>query len=64
MGGLFSSPKTVSAPMLQKESPPPEVISEEIKSEEGARARRKKSRPETIVTGELEPLTKKKALLG
>jgi len=59
MGGLFSKPKPVVMPEV-KELEPPEVIAEEISPEK----KKKKGRPETIVTGELEPETTGKTLLG
>jgi hypothetical protein len=61
MGGLFSKPKPIVMPEVEKE--PPEIVSEGIKGE-GDRPRRKKGYPETILTGELEPVTTGKTLLG
>jgi len=60
MGGLFSKPEPMTMPEV-KESP--EVVSEAIKGE-GAKPKKRKGRAETIVTGELEPITQGKTLLG
>ena len=66
MGGLFSKPDVVK-PALPAAEPaiplPPEVI-EEAGDEERRRARRRSGRRKTVITGELEPETDKKALLG
>lgn len=64
MGGLFSSPKSVKAPPVPKTEPLPEVI-EGAEDEARKKARRRKGRKETFITGELvpEPMGKK-ALLG
>jgi len=57
MGGLFKSPKTVKA------LPVPEV--EAIPTaQEPTKRKRRRGRGETILTGELEPVTTKKTLLG
>lgn len=61
MGGLFSTPDSIKMPPVEEE--PPEVVSETIKGE-GAKPKRRKGRAETIVTGELEPATQGKTLLG
>jgi hypothetical protein len=62
MGGLFSSP----SPPTPAVPPPPPVpeVDEEAKRRAQLRARRRSGRSETIVTGELEPITTKKRLLG
>lgn len=60
MGGLFSKPKPIVMPEVEE---PPEVVSEGIVGE-GDKPRRKKGRAETIITGELEPVTSGKTLLG
>jgi hypothetical protein len=59
MGGLFGKPKVVSAPPV----PPPAPIPE-IDMEAPRRTKRTRGRRETIITGELEPVTTKKTLLG
>lgn len=58
MGGLFSKPKPIVMPEV-RELEPPEVIAEETKPDKV-----RKGRPETIITGELEPTTTGKTLLG
>lgn len=61
MGGLFGKPKSIKMPAVEEE--PPEIVSESIKGE-GAKPKRRKGRAETIITGELEPTTQGKTLLG
>lgn len=61
MGGLFKTPKPIEMPVVEEE--PPEIVSETVKGE-GAKPRRRKGRAETIITGELEPVTKGMTLLG
>lgn len=61
MGGLFSKPKSIKMPPVAEE--PPEIVSESIKGE-GAKPKKRKGRAETIITGELEPITQGKTLLG
>jgi len=63
MGGLFSSPKSVKAPPVAKTEPLPEVM-EGAEDEAKKRARRRKGRRETFITGELAPEPTKKTLLG
>lgn len=59
MGGLFKSPETIKAPIV----PEPEPIPTVGDVDKPARKRRR-GRGETILTGELEPVTTKKTLLG
>ena len=59
MGGLFRSPKTIAAPIVPEVEPIPTVGD----IDKPARKRRR-GRGETILTGELEPVTTKKTLLG
>lgn len=62
MGGL--TPKTVKAPPVPEPEPIPE-IDEEVSDVEKKRALRRRGRRQTIITGELEPVTTgKKRLLG
>lgn len=61
MGGLFSKPEPIVMPEV-KELEPPEVIAEE--KGRGDKPRKKKGMLETIITGELEPKTTGKTLLG
>ena len=63
MSGLFRTPKPIQMP-VPKPTPEPEVVSEEAKEAEAKKAGKRKGRPETIITGELEPVTTKKTLLG
>ena len=60
MGRLFSKPKT-KTPVLPEEEVLPTTI-----PDDPSQAKRKKhrGRSETIITGELEPVTTKKTLLG
>lgn len=60
MGGLFSKPKPITMPEVKEA---PEIVAEGIKGE-GDKPRKKKGRAETIITGELEPTTTGKTLLG
>ena len=60
MGGLFSKPKPITMPEVKE---PPEIVSEGIKGE-GDKPRKKKGYAETILTGELEPITTGQTLLG
>lgn len=60
MGGLFSTPEPITMSEVKE---PPEIVSEDIKGE-GDKPRKKKGRAETILTGELEPETTGKTLLG
>jgi len=60
MGGLFSKPEIPEPPSLPPPIAIPEIDEEEVKKG----VRRRKGRLLTKVTGELEPETKKKALLG
>jgi len=59
MGQLFSSPKSIKTPPV----PDPEPIPEIGKEDKNTRKRRS-GRTDTILTGELEPVTSKKTLLG
>lgn len=59
MGQLFSSPKTVKTPVVPEAEAIPEIG---IDTEDKTRKRR--GRSETVITGELEPVTTKKTLLG
>jgi len=61
MSGLFPKPKPIVMPEVKKE--PPEIVTEAMKGE-GAKPKKRKGRAETIVTGELEPMTAGKTLLG
>ncbi len=56
MGGLFKSPETVKAPIVPDVEAVPKV------GDKPARKRRRGG--DTILTGELEPTTTKKTLLG
>jgi len=60
MGGLFNTPEPITMPEKKE---PPEIVSEGIKGE-GDRPRKKKGRAETILTGEVEPVTTGHTLLG
>lgn len=60
MGGLFSKPKPITMPEVKE---PPEIVTEGLKGP-GDKPKKKKGRPETIITGELEPITTGKTLLG
>ncbi len=60
MGNLFSSPKSVKLPPVTDPEPIPELSVDTGETEK----KKRKSRSETIVTGELEPVTTKKFLLG
>lgn len=63
MGHMFSSPKSVKPPPVPPPEPVPQVIEET--EEELARKRRKRSDfSDTLLTGELEPVSKRKTLLG
>lgn len=57
MGGLFKSPKTAKAPPVPDVEAIPTVG--DVK-----KPKRRRGRGETILTGELEPVTTKKTLLG
>ena len=59
MGGLFPKPKPIVMPEV-KELEPPEIIAEEIQPDK----KKRKGREETIITGDLEPATTGKTLLG
>lgn len=61
MGFLFGTPKAVTMPEVKKE--PPEIVSEGIKGP-GDKPKKKRGIEETIITGELEPETTGKTLLG
>lgn len=61
MSGLFKTPEPIKMPVVEEE--PPEIVSESIKGE-AAKPRRKKGYAETIITGELEPITTGQILLG
>lgn len=63
MGGMFSSPKSVKMPPIPE--PEPEPLPE-LTIDEDTKGKRKryKGRSDTIITGELEPVTTKKTLLG
>ena len=60
MAPLFPKPKPIVMPEVKE---PPEVVSEGIKGE-GDKPRRKYGREDTILTGDLEPKTTGKTLLG
>lgn len=60
MGGLFSKPEPITMPEVKE---PPEIVSEGVKGP-GDKPRKKKGQAETILTGELEPETTGKTLLG
>ena len=63
MGGLFSKPKSVKAPVVQADQPP--AIEETGAGDaEKKRLRRRSSRKDTFLTGELTPDTGKKKVLG
>lgn len=57
MGGLFKKPETVKPPTV------PDVEAIPTVGDKPARKRRR-GRGDTILTGELEPATTKKTLLG
>lgn len=59
MGGLFKSPKTVTTPVV----PEAEIIPEAADVEKPKR-KRLRGKGETILTGELEPVTTKRTLFG
>lgn len=65
MAGLFSKPKKVRAPALP---PPPPMPEPELYEEAGELAKKKavrrRGRRLTRITGELEPITRGKTLLG
>jgi hypothetical protein len=61
MGQLFSSPKTKIPVLPEPEAEPMPELS--VDDDKGKR-KRYKGRSETIITGELEPVTNKKTLLG
>lgn len=58
MRGLFGTPKSVTAPVI----PDPEAIP--TVADKPAARKRSRGRSETVITGELEPVTTKKTLLG
>lgn len=65
MGGLFKSPKTVTPPPVPEPEAIPTVTSEvSPEAKPAAKKKRRRGRAETILTGELEPITTKKTLLG
>ena len=57
--GLFGSPKSVTAPPV----PEPEPIPTAGDVDRPVR-KKHRGRSETVITGELEPITTKKTLLG
>jgi len=57
-------PPTKKEPETILEPRTMELVKEEAREVETRRARRRRGRPETIITGELEPTTTKKTLLG
>lgn len=64
MGSVFKKPKKVAPP---PPPPPPEPIPEVAPETEGAvikKLRRRKGFAKTIITGALEPVAKKKTVLG
>ena len=61
MGGIFSTPKTQKPPPLPEEEVLPTTLPDD--PNEGKR-RRRSGRNDVIITGELEPVTTKKTLLG
>lgn len=63
MSGLFPKPRTVTPPAVKKT---PEMITEtaEAGEEEKVRAKRRRGRRKTIITGALEPETFKKKKFG
>lgn len=61
MGQLFSSPKTVKLPPVADPEPIPELT---VDTDETKKGKKRPSRGETIITGELAPVTTKKTLLG
>jgi hypothetical protein len=60
MGQLFSSPKSIKLPPI----PEPEAVPQLSGEEEEKPRKKRRGRTETIITGELEPVTTKKTLLG
>lgn len=59
MGGLFSSPKETKMPKVDTSPEPVPQVEPDVKKRP-----RRRGRPETILTGELEPVTTKKTLLA
>lgn len=66
MGGLFGKPKAVAPPPLPPVPAPAAIpeVTEEAGEAAVRKARRRRGFAKTIVTGALEPATKKKTLLG
>jgi hypothetical protein len=60
MGNLFSSQKQVKPPPVPEPEPIP-VLEEDVGE---TKKKKRPSRTETIITGELVPQTTKKTLLG
>lgn len=66
MGGLFGKPKAVTPPPLPPVPEPPPVpeVMEEAGEAAVRKARRRRGFARTIITGSLQPTTKKKTVLG
>lgn len=60
MGGIFSSPKSIKPPPVPPPPGTPDIDEDETKKA----VRPRSGRARTIITGELEPQTAKKSLLG
>lgn len=64
----LKKPKAVAAPALPKEEPVEtaelETLAGEAGEEERKRARRRRGKQKTVITGELVPVTEKKRLLS
>lgn len=59
MGGIFKTPKTMKPPPLKEEEVLP-LMTEDVP----IKRRRHRGRSQTILTGDLTPVTTKKVLLG
>lgn len=66
MAGLFTRPKVVTPPPLPPAPAPPAIseVGPEAGEAEMRRVRRRRGFARTIVTGALEPPTRKKTVLG
>ena len=66
MASLFSKPKTPSMPAVAAPPPPPAVADTKVDTFDASlkAAKRRSNFRKTILTGDLEPNTGKKQLLG